>query len=353
MTSSKEAVRLSETGPGEPAERRVTVLEAIRPPRPTTNPYIVQLARSLEKHDGVEMKYFSFREAIFGRYDVFHVHWPELLMSGRTRAGRVARRAATAAFLARLRLTSTPVVRTWHNLERPAGLGRVDHLLLDQVDRLTRLRITLNPVSPVPPGSAAVTILHGDYQDWYGKYPHEQDRPGRLVYVGLIRRYKGVERLVEEFSRMRTPDVTLHVAGNPSTPEIADHLRHVADSNSNITLRLAFLDDSEFVSAVTSGRAVVLPYRHMHNSGTVLAALSLGRPVLVPDNDVNRALSAEVGPGWIHTYTGELAADDLDRLAQAVAEALPPGAPDLSQRSWDNVGEKHADAFRFALGLGR
>lgn len=346
-------MHMRETAQNGPRTQRITVLEAIRPPRPTTNPYIVQLARSLQEHDGVEMKYFSFREAVFGRYDVFHVHWPELLTSGRTRAGRVVRRVATAAFLARLRLTSTPVVRTWHNLERPAGLGWVDHLLLDQVDRLTHMRITLNEVSPVPPGSTAVTILHGHYQDWYSEYPHEQDRPGHLAYVGLIRRYKGVERLVEEFGRMRTPGVTLHVAGNPSTREMTEHLRHVADNNPRITLRLAFLDDSEFVSTVTSSRAVILPYQHMHNSGTVLAALSLGRPVLVPDNEVNRALSAEVGPGWVHTYEGELAADDLDRLAQAVAEALPPGAPDLSRRSWARAGESHAEAFRSALGLGR
>ena len=41
---------------------------------------------------------------------------------------------------------------------------------------------------------------------------------------------------------------------------------------------------------------MVLPYRQMHNSGAVLAALSLDRPVLVPATD-QRGLGAEVGPG--------------------------------------------------------
>lgn len=339
--------------PTQSTPAQVRVLEAFSVPRPTTNPYIVQLARALESHDQIDLQYFSYRRALLGRYEVFHVHWPELLMGGHTRRGRATRRLLTSALVARLAVTSTPVVRTWHNLERPSGLSRVDHLLLDRFDALTRHRITLNDASPVPPGSASSTILHGDYRVWYADQPRQQDQPGRLVYVGLIRRYKGVEHLVEQFQRARTPGLTLHVAGNPSTEEMAERLRELASDHPDIILQLEFLDDAQFVAAVTSGRAVILPYRHMHNSGTVLAALSLGRPVMVPDNEVNRALSAEVGPGWVHTYQGDLSADDLDRLAAAVADGLPREGPDLSRRSWGDAGEAHLQVFRSVLGGGR
>ena len=50
----------------------------------------------------------------------------------------------------------------------------------------------------------------------------------------------------------------------------------------------------------------MLPYRHMHNSGAALTALSLDRPVLVPETDVNRDLARETGPGWVVTFAGEL-----------------------------------------------
>lgn len=335
------------------SESTVRVLESFYPPRATTNPYIVQLARSLQEHERIDVQYFDYRRALTDQYDVFHVHWPELLMGGHTRRGRASRRLLTAALITRLRLSSIRVVRTWHNLERPSGLSRIDHLLLDHLDRLTRLRITLNDVSPVPPGSASVTILHGDYRNWYAHLPRQRDQPGRLVYVGLIRRYKGVERLIEEFQDTRTPDLSLHIAGKPSTTQLSDQLYALAATHPAIRLQLEFLDDAQFVEVVTAGRAVILPYRHMHNSGTVLAVLSLGRPVLVPDNEVNRALSAEVGPGWVHTYEGEMTADALDRLASAVADGIPAAPPDLSRRSWDRVGQAHLDAFRSVLGGGR
>ena len=62
---------------------------------------------------------------------------------------------------------------------------------------------------------------------------------------------------------------------------------------------------------VSESELVVLPYHQMHNSGSVLAALSLDRSVLVPDSEFNRSLAEEVGPGWVVTYDGDLTAESI------------------------------------------
>lgn len=67
-----------------------------------------------------------------------------------------------------------------------------------------------------------------------------------------------------------------------------------------------YVDDPTLAREVSSAELVVLPYRDMHNSGTLLLALSLARPVLVPRTPNNVAVAAEVGPGWIFMYDGEL-----------------------------------------------
>ena len=94
---------------------------------------------------------------------------------------------------------------------------------------------------------------------------------------------------------------------------------------------------------------VVLPYRHMHNSGSVLAALSLGRPVLVPDNEVNRRLADEVGPGWVHLYQDEIDSGDLVAAFASMRRTPLTGGPDLSRRTWEATGVEHVRAFRRAL----
>ncbi len=66
---------------------------------------------------------------------------------------------------------------------------------------------------------------------------------------------------------------------------------------------LGFAPDADLVREISMSEMVVLPYRFMHNSGAVLLALSLDRPVLVPDNEVNRLLEIEVGSDWVHDTT--------------------------------------------------
>jgi glycosyltransferase involved in cell wall biosynthesis len=317
--------------------------------RPTTNPYLKQLAHEVAAQPGVELLLFSWRTAFLGRYDVFHVHWPEIMLEGRTPLRRAVRRLQAALFALRLLVTRTPVVRTWHNLERPSGLARVDHVVLDLFDRATVLRIRLNDSSPMPPDAPHVTIAHGHYRQWFRDYPRTPLVTGRIAFVGRIRRYKGVETLIEAFGAVDDPELSLHVAGLASTDELVEVLSGLAAPDPRVTLRFEYLDDAAFVEAVTAAELVVLPYRHMHNSGSVLAALSLDRPVLVPDNEVNRRLSAEVGPGWIHLYSDEVTGDDLVEVFQSLRRSPLDGSPDLDGRAWDLAGPAHARAYRQAL----
>jgi len=330
-----------------PATGTMTVLTSFPRPRPTTNPYIVQLATALEAEPDVEVVYFERRRALLGRYDLVHLHWPETWLEGRTAARRVLRLVVVLLLCLRWTATRTPVVRTWHNLERPTGLWRVDYLLLAWLERLTTVRIRLNALTEPAGRGATVTIVHGHYRDWFSRYPQHERVAGRVAFVGRIRRYKGVEHLVETFAAVPDEGLSLAVAGMPSTPDLAEHLTELARDDDRVALRFEYVDDATLVATVTAASVVVLPYRHMHNSGTVLAALSLDRPVLVPDNAVNRELSEEVGAGWVRLYHDDLDADDL--LA-ALREGPPAGShPDLSARDWDRAGAEHAAAYRLAL----
>lgn len=324
----------------------LTVLTSFPRPRVTTNPYIVQLAESLEQEPGVRVVYFGWRVALTGRYDVVHLHWPETWLEGRTRVRRSARLLLATLLCLRLAVTGSGVVRTWHNLERPHGLWRADYLVLAWLERLTRVRIRLNEVTVLPDGASCVTIPHGHYRDWFARYPQHSPVPGRAAFVGRIRRYKGVEHLVEVFTEIADPSLSLTVAGMPSSRELVDIVTTLAGDDGRVALRFEYVDEATLAAVVTESSLVVLPYRHMHNSGTVLAALSLDRGVLVPDNEVNRRLADEVGPGWVHLYDGELDADDL---TGALSAARPQSRPDLGARDWDAAGRQHVEAYRLAL----
>ncbi|GAA4753634.1 GDP-mannose--glycolipid 4-beta-D-mannosyltransferase [Amnibacterium soli] len=326
---------------------RIVVQQSFPPPRPTTNPYIVMLRDALAGDSRIALRTFSWRSALLGRYDLFHAHWPEILVSGRGRLRTAVRQALFALLLVRLTVTRTPVVRTVHNLELPSGISPVQRHLLLAFERRTTARIALNADTPADDGT--VVVLHGHYRHWFERYPEPETIPGRVTYFGLIRRYKNVEALVHAF-RSLPGRVSLEVAGSPSSAELERGIRAAAGDDGRVHLRFAYLTDAELVETCGRGQLVVLPYLHMHNSGGVLAALSLDRPVLVPRNAANDALAAEVGEVWVQRYEGELSSEALDAALAATATISRGMRPDLDARSWPAGVDGHVRAYRLALG---
>lgn len=327
----------------------VTVLESFPAPRRTTNPYLARLPAELP--DDVRAETFSWRTALVGRYDVFHVHWPEKLMRASTRPRTLVKQLAAAALLARLALTRTPVVRTLHNTDPHEPGGRVERLLLRAVDRRTATWIMLTPDTARPaaarPGSTAVTIPHPHYRDWYAGAARTAPRPGRLLYFGLVRPYKGVEDLLAAFADVDDDALTLHVVGSPESPALRDAIAAQAATDPRVGLRLEYADDDVLAAEVGAAQVVVLPYRRLQNSGAALLALSLDRPVLVPAGATATRLAAETGPGWVTTFEGTLTPADLTRALDAAATLdLGTARPDLSTRDWPGVAAAHADVFR-------
>lgn len=288
---------------------------------------------------------FSWGRALLGRYDLVHAHWPEYLARHRLPPLRVGKRILFDLWVRRLTVRRTPVVRTLHNLEPHQAGDPAEAALLERFDRLTAMRIRLNPFTPAPGPQPTVTIPHGHYVDRFAKLSRPEMLPGRLLLVGSLKPYKGVDRLVAEFSAHDDPSLTLRIVGRPMTPGLADALASAAASDARISHRLGLVPDAAMVEEMARAELVVLPYREMHNSGVVLLALSIGRPVLVPDNDVNRWLADETGPRWVHRFDPPFTmAAVVDALASS--RRRPDDAcPTLIDRDWETVARRHAEAY--------
>lgn len=326
------------------------VMQTFGEPRGTTNPYIVMLRAALIEEPAVEHIPFSWRAALTGRYDVLHIHWPDALLAARHWWTRAGKRVALACLVTRVRLRRVAVVRTVHNITPPSG-PFLDRALIRALERHTDVRVRIAAVTPEVAGVPSVLIPHGHYRTWFDGMPRAATIPGRLGYAGLIKPYKGVERLVDAFAEASAidPTLTLRISGKPANEAIERRLLTATERLSGLDTTLRYVSEQAFVDVVTSSELVVLPYRFMHNSGTALAALSLGRPILVPGNDLNRALSAEVGAGWVHLFDGELTAGMLLDAIQVVRAEPPRAAPDLSARGWHDVGARHARAYQLAV----
>jgi beta-1,4-mannosyltransferase len=326
---------------------RIVVLQSIPPPDDTTNPYLRQLVAALPRE--VETRYYSLRSALFARYDLFHVHWPEYLLRHPHPVRALLKRLGVCALLLRLWATGTPVVRTLHNLQPHEGGGWFEQALLGGFERLTTRRIHINAAGD--DHEATDTILHGHYRDWFAARQIPPTVPGRVLYFGLIRPYKGVESLLQAFGALSDsalPGVwpTLRIVGNPASDGMRATVQDACRGDPRISALLRYVDDSVLAREIGEAQLVALPYRQMHNSGALLLALSLARPVLVPWSEANARLAEEVGPGWVRLYHDVL---DAEALAGALRMPLPPELPDLSRRDWPALGRQHHATYASAL----
>lgn len=334
-----------------PGTDTVVVLESFGRPRARSNPYRMQLVDSMPA--SVRLLYFSWKQALTGRYDVLHVQWPEVVLQGRTRVRTAVRCALFVLVLLRTRLQRKAVVRTLHDLAPYEPLPAIQRLPIRLLDRWTTLWITLTEVTPPPrPGPTAVAPI-GHYRDWFAGAARAEPQPGRLLHFGLLRRYKGVEALLAAFAGLSDERVTLRVVGYPQDGETAAAIDRACRADGRVSAVTEYVPDDELVREVTESELVVLPFDRLTNSSSLILALSLDRPALVPSTPTTEEVAAEVGPGWVMTYEGTLDADDISRALDAARRTAGRPPPDLSRRDWDAICAQHAAAFTRAVAIER
>lgn len=168
-------------------------------------------------------------------------------------------------------------------------------------------------------------IPHGNY---LSTYPNEisanearrelglpQDVPV-LLFVGLIRPYKNVPRLVETFStEFPDAEARLVVAGSASSDALERNVRDAAATDPRVQLHLEYIPDEDLQIYLNAADAVVLPYRDILTSGSAVLAMSFGRPIVAPNIGTIRDVVEEEG-GYLYD------ADRPDGLAGALERTL-------------------------------
>jgi glycosyltransferase involved in cell wall biosynthesis len=221
-------------------------------------------------------------------------------------------------------------------------------------------------------GSVAV-IPHGHYIDAYPNtitrpearralhLPHPLtidnsqltiDHSLTLLFLGLLRPYKGLEELLPAFRSLPGPDATLLIAGRPRPSDYAARLAAQAGADPRVRWHPHFVSDDQVQLWMNAADAVVLPYRQITTSGAAMLAWSFGKPVIAP------ALPAFVEPMAAAPFLG-LLYDPAE--PNALAEALRRAAtidwqsrhePILAwarQFDWPGIGRQFAALYQRTL----
>lgn len=299
--------------------------------------------------------------------DVVHLHWIEYLAAsdpspvlGFLRTWVRIVRAIVCLTI--LRVRGVGIVWTIHNLAphqpvRPraeAICARTVYLLVDEIivhSGYARARVRERFRGRR--GQTTTVIPHANYVSAFPSSPYGRDEARRglglptdaYVYLafGVIRRYKRLVVLAEQFSALRGDDLRLLIAGAPNEPSEVDALRKLVAADPRIILRAGYVNDEEVPVLHIAADAAVLAYADVFSSGALLLALSCGIPAVVPAGGTAEEL---FGPPAVEFFEGDdlksalagIRTGDRSAAARAAAEAFP----------WSRAAEATVRVYRRA-----
>jgi glycosyltransferase involved in cell wall biosynthesis len=328
------------------------------------NPYVSLLCAGL-RAEGVVVDHVSGRR-LLSKPDAIHVHWPEQLI--RTSSARALTYDATRMLLliAAARLRGTLLIWTAHNLKPHERRHRrlMDAFLaifLAQVDLVIGLnagsRAELVLQHPILKRRPFVVIPHGHYRDAYPDREYDKNESRRrlglasdrrtLLALGYVRRYKNLPEFVSAFVRAQKAHAQLAVVGRPSSEDLNREIEVARAGDERVHLHLSPATADEVARWHSAADVVVLPYvsSNSMNSGAALLALSLDRPVVMPDCSAARELRERVGGEWVIPVQG--GADEFVEVA--LAAPVPSGPrPSLDQLEWSTLAQQTVAAYRLA-----
>jgi D-inositol-3-phosphate glycosyltransferase len=174
-----------------------------------------------------------------------------------------------------------------------------------------------------------------------------------ILFFGNIAPYKGLEYLVSAFQQITVgrDDYRLIIAGRPKGPmsywpAILEAIREDVQKG-RVLLRADYIPDEETEIYFKAADVLVLPYRHVYQSGVLFLGYSFGLPTLASDVGSLRDDILEGSTGFIFkpedsmalakTIEAYFASDlyaNLDARRQQIREYA------AQHHSWEIVGEK-------------
>ena len=350
------------------------------------NPYQSNLARALE-HRGVQvlnLHEHSSRPSrrlpllsgiwAYGKPDILHLHWSHPYTVTNSLWRSLIRGNRFLFELALLRMLGVCVVWTVHNLlhherHHPAierfftrRLARAAKGVVVHCEAAKDLTLDAYKL-PHRNADKMHVVPHASY---IGDYPNEVSRSQArealdldeanrvFLFLGTLRPYKGVERLVQVFRGLDAPHALLIVAGKPMNDDVLRALEARRKNDSRIRIYPGFVPDGEIQTYMNAADVVVLPFTDVLTSGSALLAMSFAKPIIAPRVG---CIPEIVGCDGGFLYRADCETGLADSLTAAIAipgsrlgEMGTRNFKAVQPLNWDAVAERTFGVYKAAVG---
>ncbi|MEY8216234.1 MAG: glycosyltransferase family 4 protein [Colwellia sp.] len=209
---------------------------------------------------------------------------------------------------------------------------------------------------------AMSVIPHGNYIPFLDKR-HKGDAKRKLdlpdnkkvlLFFGQIKDVKGLEVLIEAFSKVKesNDDVVLLIAGKVWKTDFSKYqsqINQLGLSKNEVITHIKYIPDELVGDYYAAADLVVLPYKRIYQSGVLLMAMSYGKAVVTSNLEPMLEIIDNEKNGF--TFGSE----DSASLAGALSAALNQDSDIIgfeayslmkNEFSWEKIAEKHLEVYK-------
>ena len=335
-----------------------------------TNPYQKLLATAVS-HQNITVLWggygrFALLKALKQKPDLIHLHWIAPFWLDRN---PLRSRLSALRFLAEVQLVKRrgiKLVWTIHNLQdhertNPCLEHAVNRQLCRLVDRvIVHCAAAEATVLQTYRLSAAfhrkiAIIQHGNFIGVYENKISQTTVRKRLhlplnatvfLYFGQIRPYKGVPSLIRAFRQIGIDDAHLLIVGQPANAAMAASLHDVCGNHPRVHLHLKFIPDAEIQQFMNAADIVVLPFRDISTSSTVILGMSFGKAIITPSIG---CLPETLDVQGCHFYdpTANELAQTLQQMVGIDWRRMGEHNLEMARRmNWNDIGRQTAELYQ-------
>jgi len=329
------------------------------------NPYQTLLSNALQQ-EGATVQFPVGYHRIFPIYrairksskpiTVLHLHWLDPYLKGKTSLIKLVYCIKFLIDILLTRWAGVKVIWTVHNVVSHNSrfpflelwTQRILTRLIDRtivhhraaVDEIIRqYKLSSHKIEVIP---------HGHYRDVYksaidpSEARQKLDLPesGKIyLNLGMLKPYKGIERLIQTWKdhQVVLANSTLLIVGKALDERYGQILVEQASGSENIILRNTFVESDRIHLYFSAADVVVLPFEYILTSGSLILAMSYGKPVIAPRSP---GIVETIGAAAQLLYHSQELADaiqkstqiDLDMLSQLVNQ-------ECDRLSWSSIGK--------------
>jgi len=136
-----------------------------------------------------------------------------------------------------------------------------------------------------------IIVPEGDYKEYYLNSTNEEESKARLelaqnskiiLFIGYIKPYKGIESLIASFyENFKNNDYKLLLAGKVMNQTYFEVLANLINDD-RVIIHNKFINENDLQYYFNASYIVVLPFKKIENSGSVILAMGFKKLIVAP-----------------------------------------------------------------------